>query len=102
MSDRSRKKKTADVLHRRPSEIIDPAARDDIRLLLDLSPREFQIVLHIIDGLSQQEIARRIGCSRHTVDSHVRRIFRKLGVGNRAAAAGRLLVAYAEWARHRR
>lgn len=86
-----------DALHHTPSSVLEPVAQEELRRLLRLSPREFRIALCLMDGLPRKAIARRLGCSPHTVDSHMRRIFRKLGVRNRAGVVGRLFVAYAEW-----
>ncbi|MET0460508.1 MAG: helix-turn-helix transcriptional regulator, partial [Ilumatobacteraceae bacterium] len=37
----------------------------------------------VAEGLSNQAVASRIFLSRHTVDFHLRHIFRKLGIGSR-------------------
>ncbi|MGH7040201.1 MAG: helix-turn-helix domain-containing protein [Stellaceae bacterium] len=51
-----------------------------------LSPREAQILALIGDGLSNKEVARRLGISGHTVKFHIESLFRKLAAGNRAEA----------------
>lgn len=81
---------------RPPSAVIDPESREPLRAAMGLSPQEFRIVLCIADGMTQEMIAEEVGCSPHTVDSHVRRIFRKLRARNRANVVARLLVAHAE------
>lgn len=78
----------------RPSSVLRPDRRIQLRRALGLSPREFEIVLHFMDGHTQSQIADRVGCSPHTIDSHVRRIFAKLGVSNRAGAVGRVFSEY--------
>lgn len=50
----------------------------------NLSNREEQVLLHISLGLTHQQIARRLGISQHTVDTYVKRIRAKLGLGNKA------------------
>jgi DNA-binding CsgD family transcriptional regulator len=70
----------------------DPS--DDMRRILGLSPREFAIAVAIAEGRSRSELAVEFGCSQHTVDSHIRRIFSKLGVRSKAAIGGRLIRAY--------
>jgi LuxR family maltose regulon positive regulatory protein len=55
-----------------------------------LSPREHHILTLISQGLSNKEIARNLGITAETVKSHVKNIFAKLGVQNRAQAASRL------------
>jgi len=37
----------------------------------------------VAEGLSNQQVATRMFLSRHTVDFHLRHIFRKLGIGSR-------------------
>lgn len=56
-----------------------------------LSPREHNILKLISHGLSNKEIARNLGIAPETVKSHVKKIFSKLGVQNRAQAAARLV-----------
>ena len=53
----------------------------------DLSPREAQIAELTAMGLSNKEIARRLEISHHTVSTHLRRVFDKLGVNRRARLA---------------
>ena len=50
-----------------------------------LSAREVQVLALAADGLSNPEIARELGLSALTVKSHLARISRKLGTGDRAA-----------------
>ncbi len=49
-----------------------------------LSPRQREIAELIADGLSNREIADRLGLSPGTVGSHVQQMLRKLGVARRA------------------
>lgn len=49
-----------------------------------LSEREEQVLRQISCGLTHGQVARRLGISRHTVDTYVKRIRFKLGVGNKA------------------
>ena len=37
----------------------------------DLTPRELEVICLLVDGLSNQEIADRLGLSRRTVQAHV-------------------------------
>jgi two-component system, NarL family, nitrate/nitrite response regulator NarL len=51
-----------------------------------LSPREVEVLALIGDGLSNKEVARRLGISGHTVKFHIESLFRKLAAGSRAEA----------------
>lgn len=51
-----------------------------------LSGREAQILQLVADGLSNREIAEQLFLSRHTVECHVKRIYRKLAVSSRTMA----------------
>ena len=55
----------------------------DSRGLNLLSKREEEVVRYLAEGLTNREIARRIGLSQHTVKNYLFRIFEKLGVSNR-------------------
>jgi DNA-binding CsgD family transcriptional regulator len=52
-----------------------------------LTPREVQVADLIADGLTNGEIARALGVSVRTVDSHVEHVRTKLGVHARAQIA---------------
>ena len=51
-----------------------------------LSKREAEILQLVADGLSNREIAEQLFLSRYTVESHVKRIYRKLAVSSRTMA----------------
>jgi DNA-binding CsgD family transcriptional regulator len=53
-----------------------------------LTARELEVLRHLTDGLTNQQIATRLDVSRHTVDRHVRNLYRKLGVTRRVEAWG--------------
>lgn len=53
---------------------------------LELTPRELEILRLIADGLSNQDIARKLFLSVHTVKNHVHKILDTLGVSSRLAA----------------
>ncbi len=52
-----------------------------------LSPREMEILQFITHGMSNKEIARRLGISHQTVKNHITAILHKLGVKDRTQAA---------------
>ncbi len=54
-----------------------------------LTPREREVLERLADGLSNREIAGRLGISEHTVKFHVSSIYGKLGVSGRAEAVRR-------------
>lgn len=56
-----------------------------------LTPKELEVVSLVAAGASNPEIARRLFISRHTVETHVKHIFAKLGVDSRVALAGEAL-----------
>lgn len=56
-----------------------------------LSPRERELVCHVARGLRNEELAKLMGVSINTVKQHLKRLFRKLGVRNRAEAVTRVL-----------
>jgi DNA-binding NarL/FixJ family response regulator len=56
-------------------------------LFIPLSPREMEILRLIARGLSNKEIAYKLGISPQTVKNHVTSILRKLGVSDRTQAA---------------
>lgn len=56
-----------------------------------LSPREQEILEHLMQGYRYKEVADRLACSIHTVREHLRRIYQKLHVSNAREAIGKYL-----------
>jgi DNA-binding NarL/FixJ family response regulator len=56
-----------------------------------LTAREVDVLGLLTQGLPNKAIAHRLGISPKTVGTHVERIYTKLGVSNRAAAAMRAM-----------
>jgi DNA-binding CsgD family transcriptional regulator/GAF domain-containing protein len=61
------------------------------RTLIALTPREREVALRVVDGLSDREIAERLVLSPHTVSQYVKRVYRKLDVDSRVALTRLLL-----------
>jgi HD-GYP domain-containing protein (c-di-GMP phosphodiesterase class II) len=51
-----------------------------------LSPREVEVLQLLASGLSNKDIARRLGISPKTVSNHVEHVYVKIGTDNRAGA----------------
>lgn len=60
------------------------APREAARERPDLSDREIEVLRRVADGHSNREIGVELGLSALTVKSHLARISRKLGTGDRA------------------
>ncbi len=54
-----------------------------------LTPRQWQVLELLAAGLTNGQIARRLGVSEGTVRTHLENIYRRLGVTSRTAAVGR-------------
>ncbi len=67
-----------------------------------VSRRQSEILALVACGMSTKEIAHREGISEHSVNTHIRRACRALGVPSRAAAVAALGQAPATPARPRR
>jgi DNA-binding CsgD family transcriptional regulator len=52
-----------------------------------LTDKEIAIAERVSEGLTNREVARRLHISPHTVNTHLRHVFTKLGVSSRAALA---------------
>ena len=72
----------------------DPHAGSGVRFDL-LTATELEIVRHLSEGCTNAEIAHHRGSSRRTVESHLRKVYEKLGIDGRV----RLTVAASEYFR---
>jgi len=68
-----------------------PNARYSLLRGLAISPREYEILALIAEGLADKEIAERAGISRFTVNKHVRSLLLKLEANSRTHAAVKAL-----------
>jgi two-component system nitrate/nitrite response regulator NarL len=66
-----------------PSRGTLPLRSDAVRL----SPRETEIVSHLVEGHSNKGIARILGITEATVKVHLKSLLRKIGVDNRTQVA---------------
>jgi DNA-binding CsgD family transcriptional regulator len=51
-----------------------------------LSPRQREVLSLSVRNLSQQEIAKKLGISTHTVDTHLRNAYARMGAQSRMQA----------------
>jgi LuxR family maltose regulon positive regulatory protein len=70
-------------------QAISESAAEDEQLIEELSDRELEILELINAGLTNQDISSRLYISLNTVKWHLKNIYGKLTVDNRAAAAAR-------------
>jgi len=61
---------------------------------LGLSNREQEVVCLLCEGLKNSEIAKRLCISRYTVQNHLKSIFQKLNIRNRASLIHRVMTFY--------
>jgi len=60
---------------------------DANEILPDLTPREYDVLKCLAEGITDKEIAAKLSISLHTVKTHVRNILSKLHASNRYQAA---------------
>lgn len=68
----------------------EPSTRDWLAGELLVSNREAEILLHLLEGRSDADIAAQVGLSKQTVKKHLQNAYRKLGLTSRHAAANLL------------
>ncbi|MFM1867062.1 MAG: Bacterial regulatory protein luxR family [Planctomycetota bacterium] len=67
-----------------------PALSQETDAEAALTARERDVALRLAAGASRTDVSRELGISPHTVTEFTRRIYRKLGVNNRARLAAKL------------
>ena len=58
----------------------------------DLTNREREILLQLINGLTKKEIGTKLSLSHHTIDTHIRKIYERLHVNKRSSAVAKALM----------
>jgi len=76
---------TRDELRRITGALATPRVTADVDV--PLTQREFEVLRHLANGLTNKEIAEAMHISYETVKEHVQHILRKLGVTDRTQAA---------------
>ena len=61
----------------------DPEVIEEVKMRLQISDREHEVIMGIADGLSNKEIGERLNLSEHTVKSHLANVFPKLNARRR-------------------
>jgi DNA-binding CsgD family transcriptional regulator len=74
----------AGVLVTAAFELVNPLTDLELRSRYGLSAREVEVARLVATGLSNQEVAERLGVSYFTARNHVERVLSKLDVGNRS------------------
>ena len=64
-------------------------ARESSEVQATLTPRELEILTMVSHGSTMQQVGRRLGISPRTVETHVAKLYRKLGVRTRVQAVSR-------------
>jgi DNA-binding NarL/FixJ family response regulator len=64
-------------------------AREASDVAGSLTPRETEILQYVSYGFTMRQVANRLGLSPRTVEAHVAKLYRKLGVSNRVQAVSR-------------
>ncbi|MDZ5696191.1 response regulator transcription factor [Chelativorans sp. M5D2P16] len=70
-----------------PREEPEPSKGPESRVIDSLTPRQRDVLVLLVDGLSNKEIARKLQLGEGTVKIHLAALLRSLGVRNRQAAA---------------
>ncbi|MDQ2587914.1 hypothetical protein CKY47_28780 [Saccharothrix yanglingensis] len=73
-----------------PAEPTKAAPRDPRTNALALTPHEYRVASLVLEGNSNDEIARKLNVSRRTIEFHLTSIYRKLGVRRRTQLSSAL------------
>jgi DNA-binding CsgD family transcriptional regulator len=64
-----------------------------LRVALGLTPRQLAVARLLCADCGQKQMAKRLGLSQHTVGTHLRALYERLGVRSRVAVIVRLVLA---------
>ena len=64
-----------------------PSAGIAVQQPFGLTPREREVLTHVVAGDANKEIARKCAVSEETIKHHLTRIFHKVGASNRLELA---------------
>lgn len=67
-----------------------PAATSNV---LELSPRERQVLMLLLDGDSRKQVASKLGISDHTVSDYMKAVYAKFSVNSRAELLSKFIAA---------
>jgi len=76
---------TREEMRRMTGAMAAPRAAGDLEAAL--TQRETEVLTHLAHGMTNKQIAERLGISYETVKEHVQHILRKIGVADRTQAA---------------
>lgn len=57
-----------------------------------LTQRQAETLYYLVEGKTNPEIAIILGCSRRTIEAHLREVYRKMGLEGRSAAMSTILI----------
>ena len=81
-------------------EVSDTAVIEAMSLGLKLTAREAEVLYWVVKGKTNKDIGEILGSSPATAKKHLERVFVKLGVETRTAAAGVAMKRIREWQPH--
>ncbi|WP_374565204.1 LuxR C-terminal-related transcriptional regulator [Nitratireductor sp. ZSWI3] len=70
-----------------PKDVPEPSREPGSHAIESLTRRQREVLILVVEGLSNKEIARKLSLGEGTVKIHLAALFRSLGVRNRQAAA---------------
>ena len=72
--------------------LMPPLERINEYYEISLSEREYEVIQAIINGSNNSEISQQFFLSENTIKTHIKRIYQKLSVNNRAGMTRKILI----------